>query len=766
MYFEHSSFILAGDLRHRTSGQIKSYFETIKSTILFINSDLYAAFRNDLNFIDSRVHFYELIERISKSSELGIEEINSLVNLLELYHLVKGRFTESPVLAESMIDPETFKSIHARLIKPFRYFVSKEGDIEYEKHPLLRPLYHELRSLDSKIKKEINSFLKDPDKSRVLQFNNYDIINDIYVLPIRSDSYSTRIGKIIAKSETGHTLYVEPNAIRELSNIRMQKLYEIEFEISKICREICSEVFELIESIRSVSVFTYTLDTLVAKARYIEELALVEPEISDTPKMKIEGFFHPMIENPVKNDLCFDDTHAGLIISGPNTGGKTVSLKAISVCHLFINFGLFVPADYACLYPFENIFYLSHDQQNLAQGLSSFSSEVRNYLALVDQLGDSNLIVIDEIFNSTSSDEASALAVGLIHHIEEISNSRFIISTHHKLLKTHYHHDKRFLSGHVGYDQKNEVPNYKLNVGTPGSSFALKIFEKISKPFPDLYGIVGQAKTILSENLIKYEELLQSVTQRNFELEELLHENKVINQELINQKKEHEGVLKLQTRQYFERYKDKVDRLIERYNDSISQIKDGKVITVKEATVKFKDLKNEYSDLADTAYGEKKEQVKDLVSASEIKVGEQYFCKQIGKVVKVVNSNTRKKIATVLHGKIKVGVGFDQLFLTSTNINKIKPKFESFYPDTAPNMDIDCRGFRLEEFQRVVENSLNDLINESVTHLVVIHGHGDGILKGWLRKYLRKNPKFSWSAPEGFADGATRIEMKAGGDNS
>jgi DNA mismatch repair protein MutS2 len=205
--------------------------------------------------------------------------------------------------------------------------------------------------------------------------------------------------------------------------------------------------------------------------------------------------------------------------------------------------GLFVPSNFAEINPVSGLFYFSNDHQDLKEGLSSFASESLYYLNLLTELAPNNLIIIDEIFNSTSSEEASSLALALFEEIKKRSNSKILVSTHHQMLKTLMHSRIDYLSAHVGFDFDRNLPTYKLLSGEPGSSLAFKIFDKLSHDYNILNHISEKASQYLDQKQLTYESLLQDLSAKKIELDKLLSQNREYNQELKNQKKSMEGIL-------------------------------------------------------------------------------------------------------------------------------------------------------------------------------------------------------------------------------
>ncbi|MFZ8934178.1 MAG: MutS-related protein, partial [Bacteriovoracaceae bacterium] len=267
-----------------------------------------------------------------------------------------------------------------------------------------------------------------------------------------------------------------------------------------------------------------------------------------------------------------------MLISGPNTGGKTVTLKSIAINYLFLHLGMFIPSKKAKLYPFKKIFYFSHDQQDLKSGLSSFASEAKNYLYLLEEIrNDEALILIDEIFNSTSSEEASALAIALIEEIFKISQSLVFISTHHQFLKAYTHQQKQLISCHVGFDSVKHTPTFKLVLGTPGGSMAFDIFQQLCQNFKLHNNIGNRAREVLESDKLNYENLINELINKQTHLDKVIEENKRTQQQLERKKRQQDGLLLLEKEKILSEFNKKLDKLLAEAQSLSIQVKKGEI---------------------------------------------------------------------------------------------------------------------------------------------------------------------------------------------
>jgi DNA mismatch repair protein MutS2 len=560
------------------------------------------------------------------------------------------------------------------------------------------------------------------------------------------------------------TLFVEPYEIREKANQRIRLIAEIESLILKLTIELSKVVHKYAQQFNLISSWALEIDWINTKATYSLKKKLHKPMLNSHFQFEINGLFHPLIDNPIKNDFTLTSKHKGMIISGPNTGGKTVALKSFAICLLFTHLGLYVPSSHAEIDPIAELYYFSHDHQSLSQGLSSFASEAKYYLQLLDSLSSKNIIIIDEIFNSTSSEEASALAISFLDEVHFKSQSKIILSTHHQVLKTYMHSRNDYMSAHVGYDFELNRPTYKLILGEPGSSLAFKIFENLSYKFNIPNSIGHNAKNLLDQKQVTYESLLQELSSKKVELDKLLLTNKNLNLELRNQKASMEGTLYLERERILSDYNKKIKQIFSQAENLFEQVKEGNVQSrknfEKEKFLINKEMNSQLEKPTKPHHHEETYAHLHPVSFDEIEVNGTYFSLDFRKNVKVLSVNPRKKEVQIKHGVVSLWVSTSSLRYSSGP----KPQGASVKinidKSTRGDIEVDCRGMRLEEFQKTCLVSIDEVVTGEIPFVTIIHGHGDGILKSWLRSHLKKeHSDLFWENIEG-NDGCTKISLK------
>lgn len=735
---------------------LDQFYQTLEENNLLFNE----GFR----FIPSNTIGFQCIRDVKKGKFFDCKELNSIAQLIECYTSTFKYFVDYRFAEQLKIGPEIYQKLRRQFVSSLREFVGQSGEPYFERHPELRKLYAEVIEIESELRNLIQKIAKSDEFAPRLQFDQFDIVNDRYVLAVRSDSFNSELGPIIARSNSGMTLFVEPYEIRIKSNKRVQLLAEIEAIILRLTIGLSEMLHPLCDELTKISTFILELDLINTKANYSSIKGLNRPEIITKKEIEFTKMFHPLLSHPIKNDLSITETHKGMIISGPNTGGKTVVLKTVAISLLFTHMGMFVPAAKARIYPFDHLFYFSHDHQNLEAGLSSFASEAKYYLDLLHNLGPSNLILVDEIFNSTSSEEASALAISFLDELHKKSLSKIILSTHHQVLKTFMHARKDYISSHVGFDFDTNTPTYKLIVGEPGSSLAFKIFDNLQKKFSYTSNISLRAKELIDHKQVTYESLLLDLAQKRTELDRLISQNTELNKELRNQKRAMEGVLHLEKEKIVTEFQKKLKTTIDSAHELFNEIRTEKITSARQLENKTHQLKSQIANSEKPQLTPSSDQVEKYahfkeINLTEIQIGIQLFAMNFGKHVKVTQVNLKKKEVQVQHGPLQVWIPAINLRYPDGFRPPAQKSFINIQRESLGKIEIDCRGMRLDDFQKICEKAVQDIYDGEVPFVTIIHGHGTGILKSWLRDFLKREHRdLKWENIEG-NDGCTKISI-------
>lgn len=698
------------------------------------------------------------ILHLAKEGVLSFSELNKVVLLVESAQFVKQDLPKFKIAEFQKIAEMDFQIIQRKFLREFRHLVDSSGEVHFERHPELADLNRRLRELEDKIRKTVQEWLNNSANQKVLQYNSYDVHYDRFVVPVRSDSYRSDLGLIVSRSESGQTLFVEPFEVRDACNRRLELIAKIDEIINQLAMKFSRLLGEHGVLINESLYHIRRIDFYLAKTDFATRYHLECPSIRSNPGFKFTGLFHPLIKNAVKNSADCHQSNHGIVISGPNTGGKTVFLKSVTLAYLLFYHGFFVPAAEAEMYPYEGVFYFGNDLQDLQVGLSSFSGEVKNYIDLMENILPSNLILIDEIFNSTSSDEASALSLSYFDELHKRAVCHIVVSTHHQMFKTLIHQDRNYISCHVGFDTTNMKPTYKIQWGTPGASMAIDIFRILSRGHDEVKDVPAKALSHLSAKNVSYETLLQKVSQKQIELDQMLTSNRQLEVELKNQKGAMEGILNLRMKEELTKARQEVDKILAEARSLVEEARRNEIQKVKRIDDKSHQLKSQIDKLRGIEVVEEEVPVGDL-TIEEVKSGDTVYSHMLKKEFTVQGVDLRRREVTIAKGPIKLTVPVATLGRSKRA--PLKPKVSvSFVKTSNSQLEFDVRGMRLSEFQNLIEKALGDLLSGDVPYISVIHGHGDGVLKNWLRDYLKRSRDFQGELPETGNDGETKIVLK------
>jgi DNA mismatch repair protein MutS2 len=758
-YFESNKSSLVNELFVGRWDDLSVEFIRTQTYLQEFKDDYRQLFNQLLSKLPEDGSLEKHINHLSKDGVLTFSELNKVTLLAESLSFIKQDMPAFKIPEFQQIREIDFMPIQRKFLREFRHLVDSSGEVHFDKHPELADLNRRLRELEDRIRRTVQEWINNSNNSKVLQYNSYDVHYDRFVVPVRSDSYRSDIGLIVSRSESGQTLFVEPFEVRDFCNKRLELIAKIDEIINLLTIKFSRQLGEFTPLLKESLWLIKRIDFYLAKTDFANRYNLQSPSIRSTPGFKFTQLFHPLVKNAVKNNADCYHQHHGIVISGPNTGGKTVFLKSVTLAYLLFYHGFFVPAAEAEMYPYEGVFYFGNDLQDLQVGLSSFSGEVKNYIELMENILPSNLILIDEIFNSTSSDEASALSLAYFDELHKRAICHIVVSTHHQMFKTLIHQDRNYISCHVGFDTESMRPTYKVQWGTPGASMAIDIFKILSRGHEGVKDVPEKALLHLSAKNVSYETLLQRVSQKQIELDKMLNSSRQLEIELKNQKGAMEGVLNLRMREELSKARQEVDKILNEARSLVEEARRNEIQKVKRIDDKSHQLRSQIDKLRGVVPEPEEEIPVGNLEIQNVKSGDIVYSLIMKKEFVVQAIDLRRREVTIAKGPIKLTVPVASLGRSKRA--SVKPQVSvSFIKTSNSQVELDVRGMRLSEFQNLVETALGDLLSGDIPYLNVIHGHGDGVLKNWLRDYLKKSRDFLGGTPESGNDGETKITLK------
>ncbi|MCR9204048.1 MAG: hypothetical protein NXH75_05700, partial [Halobacteriovoraceae bacterium] len=636
-----------------------------------------------LSNISPDFRFTHVLKKITKDQTLEVEELIQCYHVLNSYKSLKNQLPIAGTTGIPVIDlNRALKEWHKECETLFDF---KTNSLITYKHKDLKPIDKRIQETSKELRVRLSKISNEWQKNELLQQNEFDVFNDKFVLPVRSDRFTGNLGRIIHRSKTGSTLFVEPHTLREISNKLEELKAELEREIFKILNRLTSHLGLKYHEMQNVFHYMLTLDSAFGRLKTEIQFSLTRPLMNTKGHLEITNIFNPLIEGPVKNSLKIKKSSNGLLISGPNTGGKTVLLKSICLCIILPHLGFKVPADDANLPYFKDVYFMSHDNQSLMDGLSSFSSEAMDYLKTVNGLeNDNSVIFIDEIFNTTSSVEASQLAVALI---KELSNrkAKTFISSHHESLKEIIFEGGLLESGHMGFKKESNTPTYVFHHGSPGKSFAKEVFLKLEKDvleFPDITRWLDnkyRTTAELDSRIQSLDEIKEDSLKVKAEYEELLSE--------IQREKENvKNILSIEKANLQSEFDKKWNQLKKETLDLTEKVKKGELKNIVKVTSELSKMKKE-----------KERGVEAIKIATDAiidpQAGDRVFIAPFNKDGKILKLNKTK--AYVESGSLKSWVKITDLYKPGTqNKGQQQVTINIQKNQEGRGLQLDARGMR------------------------------------------------------------------------
>ncbi|UJF36260.1 endonuclease MutS2 [Paenibacillus hexagrammi] len=614
--------------------------------------------------------------------------------------------------------------------------------------PELGRVRSELRTGEARVREKLEQMIRTPSIQKMLQDVLVTIRNDRYVIPVKQEYRSSFGGMIHDQSASGATLFIEPESVVQLNNkIRELKLKE-EVEIEKILRMLTGLVAECVEMLASDVELLAQLDFIFAKAGLARELKASRPRLNDRGFLKIKRGRHPLIdpEVVVPLDLELGNDYQSIIVTGPNTGGKTVSLKTVGLLSLMAMSGLFVPAEEGTqLCVFDAIFADIGDEQSIEQNLSTFSSHMTNIIRILRDMTPKSLVLLDELGAGTDPAEGSALAIAILEYIHKMG-CRIIATTHYTELKAYAFQRAGTINASMEFDIQTLSPTYRLLVGVPGRSNAFAIAERLGLS----KRIIEHAQGQVNEEDLRVESMIASLEENRREAaaeresaERLRREAEVLRRELeARQEKFDEQRDKLlekaerDAREAVAKARREADEVIadlrRMAQEEAGGVKDHRLVNARRRL-----------DQAAPELREKREARAAKKRPEQIEAGDEVRVVSLGQkghVVEIPNSTE----AFVQLGIMKMKVNLSDLEKIGSAPAAKKPAQKTATTvkrtrDENVSMELDMRGMNMEEALIAADRFLDESFLSNLGQVYLIHGKGTGVLRTGMQEYLRRH---------------------------
>lgn len=647
--------------------------------------------------------------------------------------------------------------------------------VKQNANPELKGLYSSLKDTEANLKQKVQELMNSPEFQKHLQENIYTIRDDRIVFQVKASSKSKVGGIVHDVSATNKTFYIEPAQIVPINNKIRELKSKIYAEIIRILTSLSLEVRKEMDKLITMEQTLAEIDFHFAKARYAVKIQAVEPEVNAEKTLKIDLMRHPLligrVENIVENDFEIGKDYKSVIITGSNTGGKTVALKTVGLFILMMKSGMFLPCAEAHIYPFEKVLADIGDEQSILQNLSTFSSHMTNVIDIMENADSDTFVLIDELCAGTDPQEGAVLAEIILKDLAS-KQAQSIITTHYGELKTLEYTDPYFKNASVEFDVESLSPTYKLIIGIPGLSNAIAIASNLGMP----ENLVWKAKELLitqrdTSSLVV--ERLQDTQQR---LDVNLKEAEEKNAEADELKKHYEKELSEHKKEKKKSLKVIKDRFEGQLEEAKSEIKD--ILTELRREKSEKIARRSYARLAQLEQNfrsemhklEEKEQYTEL-DWDNVKINDKVMIKDLNQQVIVLSMPDKNDTLYIQMGMIKTKVKKDKLAEFNPQLAKkvnlplgATKKTSSF---SLKKYDIsntlDLRGERVEEALDKLEAYLDKASLANLSPVYIIHGHGTGALKSAVRDFISTSPyvaKYRVGEDSEGGDGVSVIDIK------
>ncbi|MEH7530261.1 endonuclease MutS2 [Priestia megaterium] len=633
----------------------------------------------------------------------------------------------------------------------------------------LRGIRQKLRSTESRIREKLESLIRSSSAQKMLSDAIVTIRNERFVIPVKQEYRSAYGGIVHDQSSSGATLFIEPQAIVTLNNELQEAKVKEKQEIERILIALTVQVAEVANELRQNVYLLGELDFMFAKGRYSHELKASKPKMNDRGYIKLVKAKHPLIaqEDVVANDIELGDQYTSIVITGPNTGGKTVTLKTLGLFTLMAQAGLQIPAlDGSEMAVFKHVFADIGDEQSIEQSLSTFSSHMVNIVDILQKVDHESLVLFDELGAGTDPQEGAALAISILDQVYE-RGARVVATTHYPELKAYGYNREGVVNASVEFDIETLSPTYKLLIGVPGRSNAFEISKRLGLSAE----VIERAKGYIGSETNKVENMIASLEDSRRQSEHELEEAEELRKEAQKLHKELQSqIIEFNEKRdkLYEKAEEKAQATVKAASEEAEKIiSDLRKMSQKNyALVKEHELieaRKRLEDAVPTLEKSKKKpaapkkQERTLQAGDEVKV---LSWGQKGTLLERVSNNEWQVQMGIMKMKVKEK---DLEYISSPKPVETKPLATVKGKDYHVNLELDLRGERYENALIRVEKYIDDALLANYPRVSIIHGKGTGALRKGVQEYLKnhrsvKNIRFG-EASEG-GSGVTVVEFK------
>lgn len=710
----------------------------------------------------------EPIKRAKISALLSANELLSISRLLYAVSQLKAfsdRLTDIKVEAPIfMSQVDSLVSLN-RLQSAINDCIDETGSVLDSASPELRTIRRAIQATESRIKEKLNQVVA--ERRNKLTDGIVTIRNERYVVPVRAEAKNTFGGTVHDQSSSGNTYFIEPKEVVDLNNKLQEYHVEERREIERILRALTEEVKKFVDEL-SVNVDVLSeIDFMFAKGKYARLIHGIRPKMNQKGIIRLVGARHPLIDarTVVANDIEIGDEYTTIVITGPNTGGKTVTLKTVGLLTLMAQSGLLIPAHASSqLAIFDHVFADIGDEQSIEQSLSTFSSHMTNIVRIMERLTVNSLILFDELGAGTDPKEGASLAISILDYVK-VRGARTIATSHYPELKAYAYECDDVINASVEFDIETLSPTYRLLVGVPGRSNAFEISKRLGLK----EAILEAARTRVETTKTELTDLITKLVDRGLELDREIQGLQQQNQEVEQMRLDYERKIakfEAEREKLLEQIKKEAFENIRQAKEEAEQI----VADLRQAkkaadlTIKDHELTEKLTALKASEAKQAEQFKRKARNKAPLKPGDEVMVLSLNRQGELIEQ-TKNGEWMVQLGMMKVNIKADDLeYLRKSVKKKDTAKGKMIHKRrTDIGIQLDLRGERYEDAMLRLDKYMDEVLLAGYQTVTIIHGHGTGALRQGVHKYLKQNKhvaSFRFGGAGEGGTGATVVELK------
>ena len=709
------------------------------------------------------------VKKAAAGATLTTLDLIKIADNIHVFNFIKN-FKEQFETLKTALDAQFSCVISNKYLENrIKTCIVSEDEIADEASSELLTIRRKINRNSDSIRDQLERMLRSTNIQKYLQENIITVKSERFVLPVRTEFRKEVSGLVHETSASGATVFIEPAAVVELNNeIKILRQKE-KNEIEKILKNLSKEVSNFADNISKSYDACVNLDVIFSKALLAHDMKAVLPKVNSNGKIMLKKARHPLVEakKVVPTNISLGETFDSLVITGPNTGGKTVILKTVGLFVLMAMCGLMLPtSEESEISIFDYILVDIGDEQSIEQSLSTFSSHMINMVEILSVANKNSLILLDELGAGTDPVEGAALAIAIIETLKE-KGCKIISTTHYSELKEYAFVSENVENGSCEFDVKTLKPKYNLLLGIPGSSNAFAIAKRLGLPS----FVIKKAQKFINGETKDFENVVKKLERTRKNLEKELLDVKKMKQQLIydlNFVEKEKEILKNDKKNELNKVRIKAENILSSAKsmakELIGEIKNIKKLNLNndDSVRRLKSKLNKIDEIIDPVETHEKSNYK---LPRKLKLGDEVLIFDIDKKGTVLEISSDEKMITVQAGIIKTRLPIDNLRLLSEKkfqnkshtIGEIQtPKRNKLTPVST---EIDVRGKTVLEATLDLDKFIDNAVLSKINTLTIIHGKGSGVLRSEIAKYLKKKPNVKTFRLGTFGEGESGVTI-------